>query len=288
MALEVAPLQAGKGRTALQRRVYEILEPAQADDWQSRAYDRFIVVCDVLIIADVVLGTVDAITSRYQIYLSILRAIVQTAFVVDYLLRVWTSTCNPLYKHPLWGRLRYTVSFFGLVDLFAVGPAVVAALFFPPATDIGKVLRLSPLLRTLQMLRYSEPLRTFGRVLRAKRDELFVMLSIVCVLLLVASSLVYLVEHNAQPNNFGSILDAMWWAIITLTSVGYGDMYPVTPVGKLLGGLIALMGIGIFALPAGILAAGFSEELRKRKTKTTCPHCGKDTGVITTVFSKKH
>jgi voltage-gated potassium channel len=109
-----------------------------------------------------------------------------------------------------------------------------------------------------------------------KREELLVTLFVLLLLLLFASSLIYFAEHDAQPDIFSSIPAAMWWAVATLTTVGYGDVYPVTTVGKLVASVIAVLGIGMFALPTGILGAGFVEELQSRKRRPrTCPHCGK-------------
>ena len=114
-----------------------------------------------------------------------------------------------------------------------------------------------------------------GRVLRKKRSELLLTLFVVIILLIVAASLMYEVENKAQPELFGSIPQAMWWAVITLTTVGYGDVYPLTPLGKLMNAAIALLGIGLFALPAGIISSGMVEELRRKKEKAVkCPKCG--------------
>ena len=114
-------------------------------------------------------------------------------------------------------------------------------------------------------------------MLRAKREELGVTAFLGSVLLLFASTFMYFTEHEAQPTKFGSIPEAMWWGVVTLTTLGYGDIYPVTPLGKVLASVISIIGIGLFALPAGILAGGFAEELHKRRVeKRVCPHCGKD------------
>ena len=127
------------------------------------------------------------------------------------------------------------------------------------------------------MGRYTESFKTFGNVLRAKKEDLDVTVFSVLILLQVASSLMYYAEHSAQPERFSSIPAAMWWGVTTLTTLGYGDIYPVTVLGKILGAVIALLGIGLFALPAGILASGFAEEIqKKRQTQRTCPHCGKE------------
>jgi len=127
------------------------------------------------------------------------------------------------------------------------------------------------------MGRYSEALKTFGIVLKRRKEELLMAVFSVLILLVIASSLMYFVENEAQPEAFSSIPVAMWWGVVTLTTVGYGDVYPITAAGKLLGAIMALLGIGMFALPAGILASGFAEEIQRRqKKRRICPHCGKD------------
>jgi len=125
------------------------------------------------------------------------------------------------------------------------------------------------------MGRYSESIKLFGKVLRAKKEELFIVVFAVFILLIISSSLLYYVEYEAQPEIFSNIPAAMWWGVATLTTVGYGDIYPITPAGKFLGAIISLLGIGLFALPAGVLSAGFIEEIRKIKEPVkTCPYCG--------------
>ncbi|MFO7957181.1 MAG: RyR domain-containing protein, partial [Candidatus Brocadiia bacterium] len=120
------------------------------------------------------------------------------------------------------------------------------------------------LLRVFKLARYAQPLRTLGGAIRAKKKELWVAVSVVFVLLVIASSMMYFAERDAQPEAFSSIPAAMWWGVVTLTTVGYGDVYPVTLVGKCIGALISLLGIATFALPAGIIAGGFTEELHRR------------------------
>jgi voltage-gated potassium channel len=113
-------------------------------------------------------------------------------------------------------------------------------------------------------------------VFKAKKEELIIGVCVVLVLLIFAASFIYAVEQEAQPEAFASIPAAMWWGVATLTTVGYGDVYPVTPLGKVFGAIIAMLGIGLFAVPAGILASAFAEELQRAKgPQTTCPHCGK-------------
>ncbi len=161
-----------------------------------------------------------------------------------------------------------------IVDLLAIAPFYLPMLI-PVDLRFLRALRLFRILRVLKIGRYSEAMRLFGKVLKAKRAELVTAVFVLVVLLIISSSILYYVEHGVQPDKFTNIPEAMWWGTVTLTTVGYGDIYPVTPAGKLLAALISLMGIGLFALPAGLLSAGFIEEIRK-KHKHVCPHCGKE------------
>ena len=138
-----------------------------------------------------------------------------------------------------------------------------------------RIMRFIRLIRLLKLSRYSETLKTFSNVFKEKIEELMIALFLIIILLIIASCLMYYVEHQAQPEAFSSIPAAMWWAVATLTTVGYGDIVPKTLFGKILGAVIALIGIGLFAMPAGILAAGFAEQIAKKK-KIICPHCGRD------------
>jgi voltage-gated potassium channel len=140
-----------------------------------------------------------------------------------------------------------------------------------------RAVRLFRLVRIFKMGRYSESLRLLENVFKEKKEALLITIFMVFILLVIASSLMYFVENEAQPEVFSSILKAMWWGVATLTTVGYGDIYPVTLIGKILGGAIAILGIGMFALPAGILGSGFVEQIQRTRSKSrVCPHCGKD------------
>jgi len=142
-----------------------------------------------------------------------------------------------------------------------------------------RALRLFRLFRVLKLARYSESIQTFVDVIRLKKEELMLMFFAILILLVISSSLMYNAEHEAQPEAFSSIPAAMWWGIVTLATVGYGDVYPITPWGKFIGSIVVILGIGLFALPTGVLASGFSEVLaqkkREHKDHFVCPHCGR-------------
>lgn len=208
-----------------------------------------------------------------------------TVFLAEYLLRVWSAPESPRYAHPILGRLRWMVTPMALVDLISVLPALLAA----TSIDLRsmRLIRLMRILRIVEVGRYSLAAQTLHNVLRAKAADLTSLLFLLVMLLLVSSTLMYHFENEAQPQAFSSIPATMWWGIVTLTTIGYGDMTPITLPGRLLGAVIAIVGIGMFALPAGLLGAAFVDELGKARARvgartepgaphgSACPHCGK-------------
>ncbi len=257
-------------------RTYEILEKASAGDRTSRLVDSFIMVLIVLNVVMVVLETVPSLAARYAYFFEVSEAFSVSVFTVEYLLRLWTSTADPRFSRPVTGQIKYVFTPMALVDLIAVLP-----FYLPMVISVDlrvlRAMRLMRLLRLFKLGRYSESMQTLGNVLKDKRDELYVTMFVLLIMLVIASSLMYFAEHEVQREVFPSIPAAMWWGIVTLTTVGYGDVYPITPLGKVLGAIIALLGIGMFALPAGILGSGFAEEIERRKEgQVLCPHCGKD------------
>ena len=256
-------------------RTYEILERSEPRDAASRLVDGLILSLILLNVAAIILETVDPLHDRYALWFDSFEILSVVAFTVEYLLRLWSCTVHPKYASPLSGRWRFARSPMAVIDLLA---------FLPFYLTLGgmdlrflRLLRIFRIFRVAKLFRYLEALQTFGRVIRAKREELVVTLMILLILLVFSSTLVYYAEHEMQPEVFSSIPAAMWWGIATLTTVGYGDVYPVTPLGRLLAAFITVLGIGMFALPTGIIGSGFVEELqKKREQKRACPHCGKD------------
>ena len=215
--------------------------------------------------------TVAPVYARWGNYFAAFEIASVTVFTVEYALRLWS--CTTTSKYSGWkGRLKFSGTPMALVDLFAVLP------FWLPFIGIDlrffRALRLFRILRIAKLFRYSKALHTFAEVFHAKRAELLTMLSFLTILLLFASVFIYYAEHDAQPENFSRIPAAMWWSIVTLTTVGYGDVYPITTLGRAFASVIAVLGIGLFALPTGILGAAFVERLDKHKR--TCPECGAD------------
>jgi voltage-gated potassium channel len=193
-------------------------------------------------------------------------------FTVEYFLRVWTAPCK--FPNSNFSYLRYIVSFMAIIDLCAILP-----FYLPFVINVDlrllRILRLFRLLRILKLNRYNNSLELIGKVLKNEKEKLFMTIFIAVVMLLLASSIMYYIENAVQPDQFPNILATLWWAVATLTTVGYGDVYPVTVLGKLLSGVIAVLGIGLVALPSGIISSGLINEVSGRQKKI-CPHCGKE------------
>jgi voltage-gated potassium channel len=258
------------------RRAWELLESNVGETRLDRVVDGFIMALIVLNVCAVLVETVEEISLPLARYFRAFEIFSVAVFTAEYLLRLWSCTADARYRGHLRGRLRYAASPMALIDLLAILPFYLE--FFTIDLRFVRSLRLFRLFRAFKLARYSASMRTLGNVLRSKREELLVTLFVVVVMLVFASSAMYYAEHDAQPDKFSSIPASMWWGVATLTTVGYGDVFPVTTAGKVLGAMIAVLGVGLFALPTGILASGFAEELQRARKKepVICPHCGLD------------
>ena len=261
--------------TSLKRTVYEVIEQAAPGHRASEIFDIFLITLITLNVVALIAGTVEGILQISPQAFHLFEVTSVGIFSVEYVLRVWTCTEDPRYTHPVKGRLRYMASPLALIDLLAVLPLYLVFFVNLHGLDLRflRVVRL--LARIVRLSRYFSSLSTLGKVVHTKQGELAAVVSVLFLLLVMTSSMMFFAEHEAQPEEFASIPRAMWWSIITLTTVGYGDVFPVTAAGRVLAGIIAIVGIGLFALPAGILGSGYMEELAKvAKEPVRCPHCG--------------
>lgn len=258
----------------LKQRIYEILETHSGEDKPGQLFKFFITALIVTSTLSVILETVPYLADRYQLFFHWFEIFTITIFTIEYAARLWSCTTDSELAHPITGRIRMALRPLTLVDLLAIAP-----FYFPlfGALDLRfmRSLRLLRLLRLFKLGRYSDSLHIMGRVFRAKKGELSVTLFVASILLIIVSSLMFFIENSAQPDKFSSIPAAMWWGMATLTTIGYGDIFPITLAGKVLGSFSALIGIGMFALPAGILGSAFMEEINKRNLPKICPHCKK-------------
>ncbi len=260
----------------VKKRVYEIFEVASPGDVASRIFDVFILILIFLNVITVILETVERFAAHYYFFFKTFELLSVVIFTVEYGVRLWVCSVNERFRGSIRGRIRYAVTMMAIVDLIAIAPFYLPMILQLDMRFIRAV-RLFRLFRLLKIGRYNEALNKFAYVMKEKKEELIIVFFIVVILLVISSSLLYYVENETQPEIFSSIPASMWWGVAALTTVGYGDVYPVTPLGKFLGAIIAILGIGMFALPAGILASGFAEKIKKKHNEPkTCPHCGKD------------
>ncbi len=241
----------------------------------------------VLSVLGVLLESVQGIRSRFGTELFAFEVFAVMVFTVEYLGRLWTCTLTRFFSSGSWRRLRWSRSPMAVIDLLAILP------FYLPFLGVDarflRVLRLMRVVRLAKLDRYFHSINLIGKVWKERRYEIVMSTVVMFFILLIASALMYHAERAIQPDNFGSIPESMWWAIATLTTVGYGDVTPISGLGRAMAGVVALIGIALVALPAGILSSGFVDELeRQRQEKAkeeaeqegnapgfSCPHCGK-------------
>jgi len=248
------------------------MEESPEDSRAARYFNYFMTVLIIANVLAVILETVDPLRTRYLSLFTVVDVVSISIFTVEYFIRVWICTLNPAYAHPVVGRLRYMVSVYAIIDLLAFLPFYIPAVI-PVDLRFLRILRMFRFIRVLKLGRYSHAMQTFHTVVDKTKEELLLALSILFIVLVISSSAMYYAEHDVQPEKFDSIPDAMWWAVVTLATVGYGDIYPITPLGRFIGAVVVVTGIAIFALPAAILSAGFIEEIQDKKT-VICPKCG--------------
>ena len=273
----------------IKTRVYEIVSSAQEGDRISFWFDMAIIGFIMLSVVELVLATVPGMLIRHLWLFFAVEIITAVVFSIEYFLRMWSCTADPRYQKPVAGRIRYALTPLVLIDLISILPYYLPLII--PGANFA-FLRTLRVFRFFKLGRYSRSFRIMIKVLERNRESLFGTVFIIMVVLIIAAALMYQIEFSAQPEVFSSIPESMWWGIVTIATIGYGDMVPITPMGKALGFVISLIGIGLFALPAGILASGFSEVIKeeeeKRKGTTSrqtgtstdeyqiCPHCGRE------------
>jgi voltage-gated potassium channel len=232
-----------------------------------RVVNGFIIILIFLNAIAFAADTVPELAGRYRWEFAAFNAFSVIVFTVEYALRIWSAVEIPMLSRlPRWqARLRYAMRPMMIIDLLAFLPWYLHWLY---PLDL-RLLRVFRLFRLLMLVRYSPALQTLGRVVTDEYRALLGALLVILILLLFASSGMYLIERHMQPDKFGSIPQAAWWALATLTTVGYGDVVPVTPLGKMLGGVVMLLGVGMIALPVAIIATGFSQESTRHQFVVT-------------------
>ena len=243
-------------------RLFEILEVGKGSDITSKICDNFLVLLVIGSIFSVILGSVPEIDAEFSEELRWFEIITVLIFTVEYLLRLWVAPLK--YKQSQRPKIKYISSFYGIVDLAAILPFYVSLFGF--GVDL-RVLRAARLLRILKISHYNTALQDLALAIYDERKSFVSAIYIFTVTLLITSSLIFFAENSKQPEDFRSIPDAIWWSLITLTTVGYGDVSPITPVGKIIGAITALLGVCTVALLTGIVGNAFSAQLSRKRSE---------------------
>lgn len=261
----------------LRMRVYRLVDVNQTDSFWSKAFDTAIIALILANVMAIILESYAGLRMQYKAYFLAFEYFSTAVFTLEYLMRLWVAPLHYRQLKPWAAYFRYGISMGALIDLAAILPTYLPFIT-PVDTRFMRVLRLFRLARIFKLRRYSESFGLIGQVMREKRTELYATLFVTFMLMVVAATLMYFVEGQAQPEAFPNIVATFWWAVATLTTVGYGDVYPITDLGKFISGVIALLGIGLVALPTGILSSAFVDKLNEKKqpqSGTHCPTCGR-------------
>ena len=237
--------------------VWNLLEKAdEKDEVGSRIVDIIMIGLIVVNVACLMLETMKELSHYHSLFITI-EEITLWVFLIEYILRLWSCTVHPSFERPFKGRLAFACRPLSIIDLIAILPVVVPLL--TSDTTVVRVIRLIRVLRLLKISRYSESIALIGQVFRKASGIIAFSSLLLVVLVILVSTSIYNLEHEAQPDKFPDIPHSVWWTVVTLTTVGYGDVFPITDGGKILAMLSLIAGIGLVSLPSAALAGAFSE-----------------------------
>lgn len=246
------------------KRLFEIIEIGLPGDVASQVYDAFNILSIVINLVVSVMYTFDDLHAKFGPWLVTVEAITVAFFALDYCLRLWTAKfLRPSLSEPK-AVLRYIFSFSGLVDLLSFLPYYLPV-FFPSGAVAFRMFRVARVFRLFRVNAYYDSLGVITEVISSKRQQLFSSVFILLVLMLASSLCMYSLEHEAQPQVFTNAFSGIWWSVSTLLTIGYGDIYPVTTMGKVFSIFITFLGVGMVAIPTGIISAGFVDQYTRIK-----------------------
>ena len=250
---------------SLRLRAYRQLEPTAWPRQGLSPTNVFLAILIVIAVIVAILETEPLVSQGRELFFEEFEVIVAGIFSVEYAARVWVAVDNPRFAAYRFPRLRYIVTPIAIIDLLAIVPVFFA--FGGASSLILRFFRIFRMLRLAKLGRTSKAWSAIREALQDRRHEFAVVLGLVGLTLLISASMLYLAEADAQPDKFGSIPRALWWSIITLTTIGYGDTYPVTALGKIFAAVVAITGVMVIAIPTGIFAASFSEGLQRHRER---------------------
>ncbi len=246
----------------MKRRIFDIIQIGQKGDFASRAFDLGIVIVILVNIATMILQTFDELAS-YQNVFVVAETVTIVLFIAEYILRLWTAEYLYPTSHRAKAVLRFMISFDGIIELFTILP-----FFFMSGFVAFRLLRVVRIFHLFRINSYTDSFHVIKSVLYEKRNQLVSSIFIIVVLMFASSLFMYSAEHSAQPQAFKNAFSGLWWSMSTLLTVGYGDIYPITAIGRIMAIFIAFLGVGVVAIPTGIISAGFVEQYRKEQDST--------------------
>ena len=259
-------LKGGRARlNRLRAKTFNMVSTGVIDEPLNRFYDVLSIVALALNLFAAFAITFDYMEEHYKGLLLAIEAITTFFFAIDYFLRLFTA--NELYPKLSESKsiIKYVLSFTGIIDLLSFLPYYLP-IFFPAGTAVFRMFRVARILRLFRINSYYDQLNVITEVLSSKKQQLMASVFIILILMMGSSLCMYSVEHDAQPDVFQNAFSGVWWSVSTLLTVGYGDIYPKTVMGKILGIIISFLGVGMVAIPTGIISAGFVEQYQKLKT----------------------
>jgi len=250
------------GVKALKQAVFDQVDPS-ARPGKISTTNKIVIALILAAVGSAIVETEPTIAAGNEVMFRQSEIVFGLLFLVEYLARLWVADMSPAFKESGYPRLKFIFSVSAIIDLLSILPALFA--IAGGATLALRFVRFFRILRLAKLGRFSHAWADLGAAIHSRKEELFLAFSLAAFTILIASTLMYWAESDAQPDKFGSIPRTMWWAIVTMTTVGYGDVYPITPVGKFLSGMVSVAAIGLIALPTGILAAAMSDVMQRRK-----------------------
>lgn len=244
---------------SIKNKIFKIIQPADDSNIPSKIFDLIIIILILINTVTIIASTFSLPSSITNIF-SIIEFISVVIFSIEYILRLWTSDLLYPEQNAFTARIKAFFSPMAIVDLLAILPFYIPFLL-PIDLRILRLLRLLRIFRLFKMNRYTSGLSSIGNVLKKKSDQLISSIFVVLLLMIISSVIMYYFENPVQPDTFSNAFSGLWWAIATFTTVGYGDIYPITAAGKIFSAIIALLGIGLVAVPTGIISAGFMENI---------------------------
>lgn len=251
----------------LENALYYIVDEKDESNKLSKSFNYFLMVLIILSVGEMALETDDEIFVPYRTYFNIFDFFTVMVFSVEYFIRIFTAHLNPDNKGKTrWESIRsYIFSFAGMIDLVSILP------FYFNFTNLDlrvlRMLRLMRFFRVFKITRYNDSMKLVVDVIKDKSSEIGVIMGLIVIIMIISSFIMFYAEHDTQPEAFPNVLGCLWWAVVTMTTIGYGDVYPITLIGKIVGSIMALLGIGLVAMPTGIISAGFLEKVNEKKEK---------------------